>query len=98
MIKFNIDKIKIENWRMSKIFEKCIYETVIILNQIHKNGFDAERFEIVKTHLNQAMKVTPVLATSSLSASSTVPLGAGTTKLLISKPVNGNIEREKKTG
>ena len=52
-------------------------------------------FEIVKTHLNQAMKVTPVLATSSLSASSTVPLGAGTTKLLISKPVNGNIERRK---
>jgi len=32
-------------------FEKCIYETVIILNQIHNSGFDAERFGIVKTHL-----------------------------------------------
>ena len=38
-------------------FEKCIYETVIILNQIHKNGFDAERFEIVKTHLKNDLLI-----------------------------------------
>jgi len=38
-------------------FEKCIYETVLILNQIHNNGFDAERFEIVKTHLKNDLLI-----------------------------------------
>lgn len=38
-------------------FEKCIYETVIILNQIHNNGFDAQRFEIVKTHLKNDLLI-----------------------------------------
>jgi predicted Zn-dependent peptidase len=38
-------------------FEKCINETVIILNQIHKNGFDTERFEIVKTHLKNDLLI-----------------------------------------
>ena len=38
-------------------FEKCIYETVIILNQIHNSGFDAERFEIVKTHLKNDLLI-----------------------------------------
>jgi predicted Zn-dependent peptidase len=38
-------------------FEKCIYETVLILNQIHKTGFDAERFEIVKTHLKNDLLI-----------------------------------------
>jgi predicted Zn-dependent peptidase len=38
-------------------FEKCIYETVIILNQIHNTGFDAERFEIVKTHLKNDLLI-----------------------------------------
>lgn len=38
-------------------FEKCIYETVIILNQIYNSGFDAERFEIVKTHLKNDLLI-----------------------------------------
>jgi predicted Zn-dependent peptidase len=38
-------------------FEKCIYETVLILNQIHNTGFDAERFEIVKTHLKNDLLI-----------------------------------------
>ena len=38
-------------------FEKCINETVIILNQIHNSGFDAERFEIVKTHLKNDLLI-----------------------------------------
>ena len=38
-------------------FEKCIYETVILLNQIHNNGFDFQRFEIVKTHLKNDLLI-----------------------------------------
>ena len=38
-------------------FEKCINETVILLNQIHNIGFDAERFEIVKTHLKNDLLI-----------------------------------------
>lgn len=38
-------------------FEKCIYETVILLNQIHNNGFDFKRFEIVKTHLKNDLLI-----------------------------------------
>jgi predicted Zn-dependent peptidase len=38
-------------------FEKCINETVILLNQIHNSGFDAKRFEIVKEHLKNDLLI-----------------------------------------
>jgi predicted Zn-dependent peptidase len=38
-------------------FEKCINETVILLNQIHNNGFDAKRFEIVKKHFQNDLLI-----------------------------------------
>jgi predicted Zn-dependent peptidase len=38
-------------------FEKCINETVILLNQIHNSGFDTKRFEIVKKHLKNDLLI-----------------------------------------
>jgi predicted Zn-dependent peptidase len=47
----NINYYKISFDSDNDKFEKCINETVILLNEIHNSGFDAKRFEIVKEHL-----------------------------------------------